>query len=357
MQSLADSCARAHTPKLQTYSYTRYFSPEGSGACLLARAAGLRAGAVALRLDTRILEGNLPISYRPGHVPYSDKAYAGRPINYPVYENAHNIRAKIQEFSSGGFEVVITSINLQRHADVAAMHIPRGPRTERKGDQESIEKARRRAKRMVRLKCKEMGADHLITFTTRKTISRDELKASWGRFTDNVTYHMKRKFEYVCVCEPHPTNPDHLHLHAAIRGRLSAREMVIFRRCWYIALGGNGKERGPAAPGGFDIRHIKVRGGAMRRMDKIAGYLSKYITKTDSAEFNKKRYWASKIDLKQARTYWLKARTIEDALVEFVKDFDFMPQDLKQDYFRARNMDLIWMRCCPDAENPTPVPF
>jgi hypothetical protein len=133
--------------------------------------------------------------------------------------------------------------------------------------------------------------------------------------------------------------------------------MVIFRRCWYIALGGNGKERGAAVPGGFNIRHIKVRGGVNRRMDKIAGYLSKYITKSDCEEFNKKRYWASKIDLKQARAYWLKARTIGEALAEFVRDFDFMPTDTAQDFFQARNIDLIWMRCCPDIESPSLVPF
>ncbi|MBK4739400.1 rolling circle replication-associated protein, partial [Noviherbaspirillum pedocola] len=280
--------------------------------------------------------------------PYSSSEYSGRAINYPLYEKPVHFRAKVQEFSGGGFEVVISSVNLQRHADRASMHVPRGPRTERKGDQESIEKARRRAKRSVRLKVKEMGADHLITFTTRATISRDELKAAWGRFTDNVSYHMKRKFEYVCVCEPHPTNPDHLHLHAAIRGRLSSREMVLFRRCWYIALGATGKEKGAAAPGGFNIRHIRVKGGAHRRMDKIASYISKYITKEDCAGFNKKRYWASKINLKEARAYWLKAVSIKEAVTEFCREFDFVPADMKQDFFQARNIDLAWMRCVPD---------
>ena len=62
---------------------------------------------------------------------------------------------------------------------MSAMHLSRGPRTERKGDLESIEKARRKARKTVRLKCKEMGADHLVTFTTRATISRDELRGAW----------------------------------------------------------------------------------------------------------------------------------------------------------------------------------
>lgn len=314
--------------------------------------------AAAVKLDTRILEGNPFISHAPTQISRSDPAYKNRPINYPIYDEPTHFRAKIQEFTTGGFEVVINSINLQRHADRAALCIPRGKRTERKGDEESIEKARRRAKRMVRLKCKEMGADHLLTFTTRKTITREELKAAWGKLCDNVSYHLKHKFSYICVPEPHPTNPDHLHLHAAIRGRLTARELVIFRRCWYIALGGKGTEKGADVPGGLNAREIRIKGGVNRRMDKIASYISKYITKDVQSDFNKKRYWASKIDLVEARAYWLKARTLTDALAEFMTEFAFFPTDLKQDYFQARNIDLIWMRCCPDNTNKLPaVPF
>lgn len=359
MQSLADPRAPAHPLIPVPCNVNASFEAESRyGFASGDTSAGGAAGGVAVKLDTRILEGNPFSLTAPEHVPYSDKAaYSGRSINFPVYEKANHFRAKVQEFTGGGFEVVITSINMQRHSDLASMYIPRGPRTERKGDQDSIEKSRRRTKRTVRLKCKEMGADHLVTFTTRKTITRDALKATWGRFTDNVSYHLGRKFEYVCVCEPHPTNPEHLHLHAAIRGRLTAREMVIFRRCWYIALGGNGKERGALAPGGFNIRYIKVRGGVRRMGDKIASYISKYITKDASTEFNKKRYWASKIDLCEARAYWLKSQTITDALLEFCEKFDFVPGD-GQDFFRARNIDLIWMRSCPDdAPDLSSCPF
>lgn len=305
--------------------------------------------AFASKLDTRILTGNPFSTPSPSHVPYSDRSvYSGRSINYPVYEKPVHFRVKVQEFSRGGFEGVITSVNLQRSSDLASMHLSRGPRLERKGDQESIDKSMRRSKRSVRLKCKEMGADHLVTFTTRDTTSRDVLKARWAKFTDNVAYHLARKFQYVCVCEEHPTNREHLHLHVAIRGRLSAREMVIFRRCWYIALGGNGKERGAAAPGGFNIRHIRVRGGIHRRADKIASYISKYITKDATGEFNKKRYWCSRIDLMEARTYWLKANTLQEALAEFCVDFQFVPDSKSADFFRARNIDLIWLRSVPD---------
>lgn len=361
MQSI--SCALAHTKSLGVVENIPNIGHEG---VVLAALGGQaqpapqgRGEAAALKLDTRILKGNPFKSTEPQHVSYSDSvAYLDRPINYPVYEKSHHFRVKVQEFSSGGYELVITSINMQRHSDLAALHLRRGPRLERKGDAESIEKARRTARKTVRLKCKEMGADHLVTFTTRATISRDKLKRAWGKLTDNVSYHLKRKFDYVCVCEPHPTNPEHLHLHAAIRGRLTPREMVIFRRCWYIALGGNGKEKGADAPGGFNIRQIRVKGGALRKMDKIASYISKYIAKESLSMFNKKRYWASRINLLDVRAYWLDADKLDDAWREVRGMFEISLLELpKCDFFRARNLDLIWMRYIPPLESAWVEPF
>lgn len=360
MQSIPRPNSASNTPTLPQKNLESLrdglsTSPPASAA---QRAEGGVGEADALKLDTRILKGIEYTSPRPKHVPYSDKqAYSGRSINYPVYVEPFHFRLKVQEFTAGGFEATISSVNMQRFSDLASLGLKRGARTERKGGQESIDKARQRAKRTVRLKCKEMGADHLLTLTTRATISRDQLQASFARLTDLISYHFKRKFEYVCVCEPHPSNPEHLHLHCAIRGRMTEREMVIVRRCWYVALGGTGKERGPAAPGGFNIRKISAAAGSLRRVDKIASYISKYITKDKTDLFNKRRYWASKIDLVGVRAYWLKARTISDALNECLGLLDFVP-DFKQDFFQARNIDLIWMRSVPDgAVDDARIPF
>lgn len=317
--------------------------------CVSALPIALNGGeADALKLDTSSLTGNHSQEYVPPIVPFSKEVYGNRPINYPIYEKSHAFRLKIQPFSDGGYEAVICSINLQRHADIASLNLPRGKRTERKGDDESILKSVRRSRRMVRLKCKQAGVDHLMTLTTREIISRENLKSAFARFTDLLTYHFKRKFEYVCVCEPHPTNPEHLHLHLAIRGRLDAREMVIVRRSWYVALGGSGNEKGAFVPGGFNIRHIKVHGGSARRSHKIASYLAKYITKDIGTDLNKKRYWASRIDLEESKSFWLRALTLDDALAEVMAEFSVSIGDFKNDFFRARNIDLIWMNVLPD---------
>lgn len=312
----------------------------------------------ALKLDTRTLEGKIyDDPPKPAILPYDGEEYRDRPINYPVYEKSVHFRAKIQEFTGGGFEVTICGINMNRYSDRALQKRHGGPRLERRGTAEDLEKSRRRAKRTVRLKCKELGADHLVTLTTRETLTIAELTAAFARFTDLLKYHLGVKLEYVCVPEQHPSNPTHYHLHLAIRGRIGARQMVIFRRCWYIALGGKGNAKGADVPGGFNVQHIRVRGGPMRRMDKIAGYLSKYITKSSCVAFNKKSYWCSKINLPAARAYWLKASCINDALVEFLETFDFFPSNCGQDFFNARNIDLIWMRCVPENDEVPKCPF
>lgn len=320
---------------------------------------GLEArSADALKLDTRTLEGKIfEEATKPAILPYDGEEYRNRPINYPVYEKSVHFRAKVQEFSAGGCEVTISAINMNRYSDRALQKRQNGARIARKGTVEDLEKSRRRAKRTVRLKCKEMGADHLVTLTTRAILSMADLTAAFARFTDLLKYHLGVKLEYVCVPEQHPTNLEHLHLHLAIRGRLGARQMVIFRRCWYVSLGGKGNAKGADVPGGFNIRHIRVSGGPLRRMDKIAAYLSKYITKASCVAFNKKSYWASKIDIPAARSYWLKASRIGEALVEFLVTFDFFPSHSGQDFFHARNIDLIWMRYVPDPKEPLQCPF
>ncbi|WP_234485061.1 hypothetical protein, partial [Noviherbaspirillum pedocola] len=79
-------------------------------ACAIAQAGGAGAEPPAVKLDTRILEGNPFTSLRPEQIPYSSSEYSGRAINYPLYEKPVHFRAKVQEFSGGGFEVVISSV-------------------------------------------------------------------------------------------------------------------------------------------------------------------------------------------------------------------------------------------------------
>jgi hypothetical protein len=162
-----------------------------------------------------------------------------------------------------------------------------------------------------------LAPSSLVTFTTRKTYSLDDLVSIWGRFVRLA--RMVGPFEYVCVPEPHPKNPEHLHLHAAVRGKLSRDTL---RRLWHIALEAHeGRRvrsilRGAASPGNIDDQPIKGR-DTIRRIRKIARYISKYITKDLLERFNRRRYWPSKgISLRDAQIFWLDSLSMSDAVRE-----------------------------------------
>lgn len=236
-------------------------------------------------------------------------------------------RIKLRTFSGAPPEVTIQNIHMDRDVDAYMRAADRGlsrvPRPRRvrspdsERDQESIDRSQRRAKTLVRLCVTELAPSSLVTFTTRKVYSLDDLVDIWGRFVRLA--RMVGSFEYVCVPEPHPSNPDHLHLHAAVRGKLSRDTL---RRLWHIALEAHeGRRvtsilRGAASPGNIDDQPIKGR-DTIKRIRKIARYISKYITKDLLERFNRRRYWPSKgINLRDAQVFWLDSLSMSDAVRE-----------------------------------------
>lgn len=182
---------------------------------------------------------------------------------------------------------------------------------------ESIDRSQRRAKTNVRLSVTELAPSSLVTFTTRSVYALDELLDIWGRFVRLV--RAIGSFEYVCVPEPHPSNPDHFHLHAAVRGKISRDNL---RRCWHIAIEAHhGRRvttilRGAASPGNIDDQPVKGR-DYVKRIRKIAKYISKYITKDLIERFNRRRYWPSKgINVKAAQVFWLESLDQSEAIRE-----------------------------------------
>ena len=88
----------------------------------------------------------------------------------------------------------------------------RAPEGER--DENSLDSSRRRTKRLVRWHCKNIGTDHLITFTTRElSDTPGDLRGKWQRFVKAYREATGEDLPYVAVPEPHPSNPDHWPLH------------------------------------------------------------------------------------------------------------------------------------------------
>lgn len=274
----------------------------------------------------------LPAQTKPFH------AFDDEPTQY---------RLKVRRFSSVPAEFTVQQVNFDR--DVTGYRRAYengqsswgvGPKTRSPGqlkNEESKERAQRRAKTNVRLSVIELAPNALVTFTTREVMSLDALLWCWQYFT-RLMRENGIDFEYVTVPERHPLNPEHLHLHAAYRG---ATNFKTLRRMWHMALearhGRKTKKTlyGPQSPGNVDVQPIKAR-ESIKRIRKIAKYISKYITKDLISEFNRRRYWPSKgINLAEAAVFWLSSLSQLEAIKEACRmlgqwdeELDFCPQNM-----------------------------
>lgn len=292
---------------------------------------------------------------------------------HPWYGETEQYRVKVQRYSKVPFEFTVQRISfekdLQRY-QAAAAHAkavettiapPRrvAPAPDAERAPESLERAQRRAKTNVRKLVTELAPTALVTLTTRETMPLDALMWCWQYFT-RLMRSSGVDFEYVAVPERHPTNPDHLHLHVAYRGRTSYQNM---RRFWHMALEARHGRRvvrtlyGADSPGNIDVQNVKSR-DSLRRIRKLAKYVSKYITKDLISEFNRKRYWPSKgIDLVKAEAFWLESLSMSDAvreaclmLGEWDSELGLTPQKL----FRPSDR-VCW--CATDPALTPPPPF
>ena len=247
---------------------------------------------------------------------------------YHFFDEGEQYRLKVQRFSKVPCEVTIQRISFEaeqqryiRAAELGLSYVsttrtPRDP--DRPRDAESLERSQRRAKTAVRLRVTELAPGALVTFTTRKVYPLDALALIWARYV-RMASKIDPAHAYVCVPEPHPSNPEHLHLHAATRGRISRDTM---RRLWHIAIEGHeGRRvtktlRGVDSPGNIDEQAIKGR-DVVKRIRKIGRYIAKYITKDLLEQFNRRRYWPSKgINLLAAQVFWLDSLSQVEAIRE-----------------------------------------
>lgn len=175
-----------------------------------------------------------------------------------------------------------------------ALHaMPKAKRGESENRETNVESAARRAKQALRLKCKAIGADHMLTLTTRANIEDlDEFHTLFKRWARIMS--TSKRLSYVAV--PERQERGAWHLHVAINGK-PARWRAI--RVWLRVVGGKGE----------GYVHLRSPDGGHYgqgwEQHKLAGYISKYIGKdVGVAALNRKRYWASKgIDVPVKATY------------------------------------------------------
>jgi len=142
---------------------------------------------------------------------------------------------------------------------------------------ESVRKSISRARTTVRRKLLSMQADRLLTLTFRENLT--DLDKAWQVFK-YFSRLMRDKFEnfrYVAVPEFQARGAVHFHL--AIDRYYPVN---IVRALWRRASG--------EYKGNIDIAKRKNFGGRSATPKRIASYISKYITKCKSVEFNRRSY-------------------------------------------------------------------
>ena len=285
------------------------------------------------------------------------------------FEETEQYRLKVQRFSRVPPEFTVQKISFERDlerykaaarfSDSVECSVP--PRRSRIASTdapspESLERSQFRAKTAVRLRVTELAPTALVTFTTREVLSLDSLLWCWQYFT-RLMRDASMDFEYLAVPERHPTNPEHLHLHVAYRGRTPFN---VMRRFWHMALEArHGRRvrcilRGSESPGNVDVQKVKARDD-LRRVRKIAKYVAKYITKDLITEFNRRRYWPSKgIDLRSAEVFWLSSLNQADAIREACRRLGQWDEELgicPQSMFKPSDR-VAWCAIDPDKAPP-----
>lgn len=268
---------------------------------------------------------------------------------------------KVQPFASGGYEATIRLLDLEKIGSAMDGNRRFGKREAPESqDFDHVQKASARAKRKVRHLVKNMGATNLVTLTRRETPdsgywSPDDWAKAWDKARRNLE-KIIGDFPYVGVLEQHKKGNYHLHL--AWVGKVN---LGLFRRVWWACCGGRGA-------GNVDSQYIKVRAG-LERADRVAKYISKYTTKhfEDSGRFNKKRYWASRQTMQEARRYVLNAKTVEGGLNEAFQLLGLEVSDFMINHpTKGAILDHVfffpdgggaWINYIPDIHDKRVIPF
>lgn len=192
----------------------------------------------------------------------------------------------------------------------------------------NLEKSAARAKRTCRHKIKAAGSGSLLTCTYRENMTDfDRMRSDWAAFMRKVKRAIPG-FRAVFAFEPQERGS--WHCHAAIdklppwlwvpQGerspvRVKVRSWDYLRRLWRSVVG--------ADNGNIDVDgHLKTRHGlpgkhrASESLAKLAGYVSKYLTKDHATGPEGRNRWGSTqgIDLPRPRMIDLPPMPLHDVI-------------------------------------------
>lgn len=270
-----------------------------------------------------------------------------------IHEEERNYYLNLREFASGEFEAILRVTRpMKMEAMNAAMRgtsyaqalavegvssrelRPLPPKnTDEKSVYElqaNLSRAVRRSKQNIRWLCKAMDADRLFTLTYRENqTDREQARADFKKFLRLVRSGWRGQvgvpdWRYVAVLEKQERGA--YHVHCAVKGW---QRINFLRACWYKALGCSPEVSGENTPGAVNVTNPdKSRWGHTGRqwkVNKLAGYLTKYLSKTfDDTMAEKRRYWHCRQIVQPVKQrFWVSGSDICQAIKSTIGLLDF----------------------------------
>lgn len=199
-----------------------------------------------------------------------------------------------RNYPTGDSELVAIRLNSDQSMNKGG-GAKRRAKNKDESDPEVQAKSMQRARSTIRRRILSMQADRLLTLTFRANVTDlGEAYRCFKRFCRLMRWRFGGS-RWCYVAAPEYQERGAVHFHLAVRGYFPVNTV---RELWRRSTGEHG--------GNIDItspRNIKKQSWNPRR---IAQYLSKYVGKLDSVEFNRKRYSSGgEIVIPPSVTGWL----------------------------------------------------
>lgn len=220
-------------------------------------------------------------------------------------EPLHPLITDLRE-SRNGYYVVSRHYPEAGHVEICGLKLMSGEQLRKGGgakrkntdrssmDDLTLQKSRNRSKTVARRKAMALCTDRILTLTFRENVT--DIDAAWyvfKIFNRSMRETFGEGYRYVAVPEYQKRGAVHFHL--AISGHYPVRKV---RKLWLKAAGDK--------KGNIDITDPRKFGKNSWNPRRCANYISKYITKSDVTDFNKKRYSSGgNIPMPEPQKGWL----------------------------------------------------
>ncbi len=199
---------------------------------------------------------------------------------------------------------------------------------------ENLKRSIIRARQKTQINVRQLGANHLLTLTTRDVLTDSEFDQAFTKFARLVRTKkfingkltaVKKKNKWLYHGVPELQERGAWHIHIAVVGK---QDLNFLRACWYVALGGNPDDKGKDTKGQIDVQTRKKRFSGASKIFKtmqLVKYLTKYIAKSFERDetLGKARYKASRDIKKPVEWRQYLSQTMydgKDAFVNMMKE-------------------------------------